>query len=176
MPIPTEQFTCRKGCCKRTYCPLTLAYARTIHTFQGLQAGPTNCDNENAFEHLIIDPDQKEHEGRNIGLLYTATSRGTTLGDDSGLNSAVYFTGTSMKPTRIKNITIGADGKEFELATKRRHWVNYLQGKARSSESRIQQILTKKSELFEWAKTTTIPYDVLFNRLESYRHRQSNQP
>lgn len=125
------------------------------------------------IDHLIIDPDQKEHEGRNIGLLYTATSRGTTLGDESGLNSAIYFTGTSMTPSRIRNLTIASDGKEFELATKRNHWVNYLQSKARSSETRTRAILMKQQKLFEWANQTTYSYDTLYKRIENYKTRKS---
>ena len=43
IPIPTIQIQCDKiGCrCQRKYVPLTLAFAKTIHTFQGANVGPT---------------------------------------------------------------------------------------------------------------------------------------
>ena len=56
------------------------------------------------FVRIICDPDEKHYEGVAIGLLYTAVSRATTLGDDDGLNSAIYFTGTAFKRSRIANL------------------------------------------------------------------------
>lgn len=45
----------------------------------------------NMYEMIICDPDEKRFEGMWPGLLYTILSRGTTLGDDKGHGSAVYF-------------------------------------------------------------------------------------
>ena len=39
--IPPITIRCSRKCCQRAIVPLDLSFARTIHTFQGLQAGPT---------------------------------------------------------------------------------------------------------------------------------------
>ena len=47
----------------------------------------------------------KKIEGTSLGLFYTATTRATTLGDDDGLNSAIYFSGTRFREERIRGLT-----------------------------------------------------------------------
>ena len=69
------------------FVPLTLAYARTIHKFQGMSAGPVDEGKiKNMYDVIVCDPDEKSFQGTVLGLLYTATSRATTLGDDNGLD------------------------------------------------------------------------------------------
>ena len=103
----TSTYACQRngGCCTRTNLPLTLAYARTIHKFQGQSAGPVDKGKiPNIYGCIICDPDKSEVEGRALGLFYTALSRATTLGDDDGLNSANYFTGEDFNEKRIRNL------------------------------------------------------------------------
>jgi hypothetical protein len=51
---------------------LLLAYAKTIHKFQGLQAGPTGEGKANNFyDRIICDPGARDFESKNPGLLYT---------------------------------------------------------------------------------------------------------
>ena len=101
IPIPPCETRCKHGCCTRTNIPLDLSFARTIHTFQGLQAGPTKEGKrkEHMYEHIICDPHDKSVETTQTGMFYTAVSRGTTLGDNNGLNSAIYFTGGNKQRT-----------------------------------------------------------------------------
>src|SRR5687768_2968326 len=40
VPIAPIKVQCKNNCCYRTYIPLRLAFAQTIHTFQGQNAGP----------------------------------------------------------------------------------------------------------------------------------------
>ena len=83
-----------------------MSYARTIHKFQGLTAGPVNEGKiPNMYQCIICDPDEKKIEGTSLGLFYTATSRATTLGDDDGMNSAIYFSGNQFKEERIRGLT-----------------------------------------------------------------------
>ena len=107
VPIPTSTYASQRngGCCTRTNLPLTLAYARTIHKFQGQSAGPVDKGKiPNIYGCIICDPDKSEVEGRALGLFYTALSQATTLGDDDGLNSAIYFTGEDFNEKRIRNL------------------------------------------------------------------------
>ena len=56
------------------------------------------------FDVIVCNPDESKYEGKFLGLFYTAVSRATTLGDDDGLNSALYFTGATVS----KRITYAA--------------------------------------------------------------------
>jgi hypothetical protein len=80
-----------------------LAFARTIHKFQGLSAGPVDAGKiPNMYDCIICDPDMKQSEARATGLFYTALSRATTFGDSEGLNSAIYFMGEISMKTESK--------------------------------------------------------------------------
>jgi len=56
--------------------------------------------------HLLFlcDPDGGKFESSALGLFYTAVSRATTLGDEDGMNSAIYFMGEHMNEERIRRI------------------------------------------------------------------------
>ena len=58
---------------------MVLAWARTIHKFQGLQAGPT-C----STLKIIADPGTDRFEAGTPGLLYTLISRAVTIGKLEG--------------------------------------------------------------------------------------------
>ena len=175
MPIPTEEFVCSSGCCQRRFCPLTLAYARTVHKFQGMSAGPVDPGKiPNMFDVIVCDPDEKSAEGTALGLLYTAVSRATTLGDESGLNSAIYFQGSSLKPSRILDLTLKeGTNKEFELAIKRRKWVDHLQRQARKTEPLVQKAMARSEIIFRWAESSTVSYDDLYARIGDYKRHVS---
>lgn len=124
------------------------------------------------YDVVVCDPDEKKVEGNALGLLYTALSRGTTLGEDSGLESAVYFTGTSFKPERIRRLTFKANtNKEFEAAIKRRIWVKHISDMAKSSLPFVQAITAVREDLFNWVLSTTITRDELADRIATYRRR-----
>ena len=121
VPIPITTYRCEHNCCTRTFVPLEVAYARTIHKFQGLSAGPVDKDKvPNLYQCIICDPDEKKFEGTGaLGLLYTAVSRGTTLGDTNGLNSAIYFDGKDFRRERIQRLAYCKDSNQlFKMATK----------------------------------------------------------
>ena len=164
-------FPCKYNCCQRTFCPLELAYARTIHSFQGLQAGPVEPSKEpNMWEILVCDVDEKFWEGKNLGLLYTATSRGTTLGTPDGLGSAIYFNGPTFTTTRIKDLTFAENSSsEFELSIKRRRWVSFLHEQAKASNHKINLIMEKADFLVQWAKTTSVTKQQLHKRIDEYK-------
>ena len=130
VPIPPVTIRCNRKCCERAFVPLDLSFARTIHTFQGLQAGPTppGKPKQHMYECVICHPDNKSVEATHTGLLYTAISRGTTLGDPNGLNSAVYFTGDNLTRERIQELTkCKTSNNIYVKVKKRRLWVRHLE-------------------------------------------------
>eukprot|EP00986_Skeletonema_menzelii_P011850 scaffold6232_cov185-Skeletonema_menzelii.AAC.1 len=62
--------------------PMKLAYAITIHRCQGLEAG---FDEGDRWTRMVMDPSDIDYEiAKTPGTLYTATSRGKTLGSRCG--------------------------------------------------------------------------------------------
>jgi len=150
--------------------PLCLAYARTIHKFQGLTAGPVDEGKiKNMFEVIVCDPDYGKFKNSALGLLYTAVSRATTQGDEGGMNSAIYFIGDHMTEARIRRIGRCKDSRnEFVRVGERRKWVNYLsRGETKNNFSK-----RKKQEIVEWAKTKRITYKTLADRISKYVYNQ----
>ena len=116
-------------CCCRTYIPLRLAFAQTIHTFQGQNAGPVEPgQTPNAIQKLVCDPGTRRFEGNCIGLFYTLFSRVTTFGNPlDKFSSAIYFTGTNMSINKVQNITLTEKGHNmYAMAEKRKQYVSYL--------------------------------------------------
>jgi hypothetical protein len=60
-------------CCNQTFVPLKLCFAKTIHTFQGSNAGPVAIGQpQNPVQKLVIDIGTHQFEGNNPGLSHTA--------------------------------------------------------------------------------------------------------
>ena len=176
MPIPTSTYRCDHGCCIRTFVPLDVAYARTIHKFQGLSAGPVdNGKVPNMYECIICDPDEKKFEGSALGLLYTAVSRATTLGDDQGLGSAIYFTGSEFKERRIRRLTKLKDSDEdFKVAQKRQKWVEYLSRRESECKRKQKKIKRREKEIHTFINNTQYDYDFLYRRIQKYKLESYN--
>jgi len=75
VPIPPIEITCKKHCCTYKYIPLSIAYARTGHTFQGQNVGPNH-----PIPCIVVNPGKKSMELLCPGLLYMFISRATTIG------------------------------------------------------------------------------------------------
>jgi hypothetical protein len=76
VPIAPIRVPCKKGiCCERTYMPLRLAFAQTVHTFQGQNTGPVETGQApNAIQKLVCDPGTRRFEGNCVGVFYTILS------------------------------------------------------------------------------------------------------
>ena len=77
IPIVPIQRTIDCSChfCKRTYIPLRLGWATTIHRCQGMTiaTGETN-------RYIVINPGTRKFEARNPGALFVALSRARSAG------------------------------------------------------------------------------------------------
>lgn len=159
---------CNKGCCKRTYCPLVLAYATTIHKFQGQNVGPVpEGAPPNAYDRLVCDPGTTWNESHNVGMLYTAFSRGTTFGDVNGMGSAVYFDHGTMNRDRVKGLKVSnCTGQIHGQIKERDRWVQFVK-----DHTVIHKITKERRvELLEWATTKRYTLDELIKRQEEYKN------
>jgi hypothetical protein len=76
VPIVPIQRRCEPMCCTRKQIPLQIAWAKTIHSLQGHNAGTPN-----AIQRIVIHLGERTDETLNPGLTYEAVSRATTIGD-----------------------------------------------------------------------------------------------
>ena len=155
VPIALIKVPCKHVfCCCRTYIPLRLAFAQTIHTFQGQNAGPVEPGQPpNAVQKLICDPGTRRFEGNCIGLFYTLLSRITTFGNPlDKFSSAIYFTGTNMNTGRVLNITQNEKGSMYAMAEKREKYVSYLQ----KHEHNSKMSMNEQNKFFDWVKNQMI--------------------
>ena len=153
VPIVPTTVRCKIGCCVRTYMPLSLAYGKTVHTFQGQSVGPVPPGRpENAIQRIIVEPGNRQFEGNNVGLFYTTASRPTTIGTpDNKLSSAIYFDGPDFSRKRITNLTRDNSGKLYRKAQLRQAWVKYMKN---NSQNRRQYTKAEMEHLFAWVAKT----------------------
>ena len=96
-----SELFCEKKCCIARCCPLILAYATTVHKFQGFEAG---FDKGDTINHIIADMGDLNWEKKNPGTVYVVTSRAKTIGTSTVNNphpirSNIFFDG-QIGPTR----------------------------------------------------------------------------
>jgi len=98
VPIPQVELQCQSHCCTVKFIPLSLAYAKTGHTFQGQSAGIGH-----AIPCIIIQPGSSKMEKLCPGLLYMFLSRGTTIGTpECRSNSSIFFISDELTKERIQ--------------------------------------------------------------------------
>ena len=79
--------------------PLEIAFARTIHQFQGQECGP-----DKNIKCIVGHPGPRSFETLNPGTFYSLLSRASMLGDENGNGSAIYFTGENINIHRLVRI------------------------------------------------------------------------
>ena len=144
---------CKNNICTRLYMPLSLAFAKTIHSFQGATVGPTPPGRpENNFLHIVADPGTRQFESTTNGLFYTLLSRVTTIGDmKDPTTSAIAFTGSNMNVNRIKKINRKLNGDYYVNVKQLHKWVKYLDDHEmyKASENEIQNMIEWTNEMMD---------------------------
>jgi len=166
VPIPPVELQCQSHCCNVKFIPLTLAYAKTGHTFQGQSAGPGHV-----IPCIIIQPGSSKMEKLCPGLLYMLLSRGSTIGTpECRLTSSIFFIGDELTKDRIQNLTTTCKGETCMKIKRRTKWVNFLKkNKAKLSISKKERL-----DLINWANKTTIKRETLEKLIEDTFWRKSN--
>lgn len=168
LPIPCVEARCKLNCCSRRFVPLTLAFARSIHKFQGLSAGPTDEGQiPNIFKYLIVDPGNKLREANCPGLLYTAVSRATTLGNEHGKDSAMYFLEGTVNREKFTKITSKVDGTPYVRVKERSGWLDTM-SVGRAIRTAKAMSLVEEQEVLDWASNTSVSTSTLERLIEEY--------
>ena len=131
------ELLCKRKCCLIKFCPLVVAFARTLHSFQGHEAGPGK-----PIENIIVNPGNKGFEALNPGTLYCCVTRASTLGLSGIENSALYFTGAQMCTNRIQNLVLDVNGKKYLEVKQREIWTSYLKKRNEITKSIIGEFKT----------------------------------
>ena len=169
VPIPPVTVPCTKGCCEAHFIPLVLAFARTIHTFQGMEAGPSK-----EIKRIVVDVGKAAFEALNPGVLYTALSRASTLGTTPE-GSAIYFSGPLTKD-RLMNVkykrTFNTRKQVYEKVQMRTKWIEYL-----NQRKQYTAIISEaeKESLRQWVMKTTISKCQLDQIIEYHRNTEWNE-
>ena len=135
VPIPITDTYCNKpySCCKMRTIPLEIAYARTLHKFQGRTVGP-----DHPFKCMVFSPGTAAFEAVNPGLLYTGLSRATTLGCGDINSSSIYFSGSNATFDRFTNLkyfrTKNKQNQIYLRVRQRERWVQYLDQQQTNSQ------------------------------------------
>ena len=166
VPIPPVEIQCQSHCCSVKFVPLSLAYAKTGHTFQGQSAGPGH-----SIPCIIIQPGSSKMEKLCPGLLYMFLSRGTTIGSPNcRARSSIFFISDELTKDRIKNLTTTKTGEQCIKIARRTKWVNFLE----KNNLPVTISVDKKQELINWANETVITQDIVEKLLEDNSWHQSN--
>lgn len=164
--------TRQQKCCQRTYVPLVLAFARTIHKAQGISVGPTGPGQiPNMYDVIVCDPGNRIRESGAPGILYTAVSRATTLGGPDGLGSAFYFLESArVSLDRFEKITFKKDSVDlYETVIQRNVWIASQQpGYERRKSFMDRMSNDEKANILLWAETARFSTEALDAVIDDY--------
>jgi hypothetical protein len=159
VPIVPIQRRCKPMCCTRKHIPRQIAWAKTIHSLQGHNAGPTTKHQiPNAIQRIVIHLVELTYETLNPGLIYVAVSRAATIGDlghmtsiqRKYMNIALYFRAASF-PAGIKRLTDSySAADEYVKVKQRTAWVAYLDD--RQEQTSIMTVQGDKDIVQEWTE------------------------
>jgi len=125
-----SELFCEKKCCIARFCPLILAYATTVHKFQGFKAG---FDEGDTINHIIADMGDLNWEKKNPGTAYVVTSCTKTIGTSTVNNphpirSNIFFDG-QIGPRQFVDTLVKMNGEKTLNILQRDAWVEHLMKK-----------------------------------------------
>ena len=138
--------------------PLEIAFARTIHQFQGQECGP-----DKNIKCIVGHPGPRSFETLNPGTFYSLLSRASMLGDENGNGSAIYFTGENINIHRLvrihkrSNVTIRYSKNKEETIEKvvmRNKWIQHLKQNIHTDRNR--DVRKRLKHLTRWYENTSI--------------------
>lgn len=159
------EMLCEKKCCIARYCPLVVAYACTVHKFQGFEAG---FDNGDTVSRIIADMNNLDWEKLHPGTAYVVTSRAKTIGtctcdEPYPFNSNIYFDGT-LGPYRFQKTLYKNNNEKCIRIQQRDAWVSLLNKKSSETMQSIDKcsldIMRSKIELFKRSHCITSRSDL----------------
>ena len=153
VPIPVLTERCKYKCCIKTFVPLELCFATTIHKVEGLTIGSSKEGSEpNSAECMVVDPGTLLFESNCPGLFYTSYSRATTDAYGDPMGSAILFMGDNITEHRLMNMTISATNKKRKhlRVMRRDNWIKWL--KKHTHDSGLTDEI--KTSIFKWATHT----------------------
>lgn len=166
VPIPPIELNCQKHCCKLMYLPLSLAYSKTGHTFQGQNVGP-----EHAIPCIVVQPGTLKMEHLCPGLLYMFLSRATTIGTkEDRSQSAIFFITNDLTRERVQRLLHTKQGKLCTFVERRTAWIKYLH------KHLVQKSFSKKEkeDIIYWAENVQISSKTVQSIIEDSEWRESN--
>jgi hypothetical protein len=179
VPIAPIQRRCERCCCTRRQFPLQMARAKTIHSVQGHNTGPTGPNQSpTAIQAIVCDLGTIHCEILNPVMSYVATSIATTIGDcGTGeviprkcTNSAIFFKAGTF-PTGLKCITHSDKGVEYKRIKERTAWVSYLDRQQEQTSTVDDE--SGKMEIQQWMENEKYTRDQLLSVVHSQSWRQN---
>jgi hypothetical protein len=151
-----------------TFLPLTLAYGKTAHTFQGQTAGPGH-----PIEVIIVQPGTRSFEGQCPGLFYVLLSRAATIGvkkDHS--DSAIFFFTNDMTYDRIWDLSKNKKtGRLYKSVQNRNKWIEHL----KQNTKHVNFTQQSTDEILKWATNTKVSKEQLIRIISDSTWRKSNE-
>ena len=176
IPIPPHTARCKYNCgCQKIYIPLTLAFGKTIHSFQGPNVGAT-CPHQpqNPIQTIVVDPGTRAFEGSSPCLLYSVISRITTLGYPHDIfTSPLFFTGFNMTRERLQHITLRKDGRTYAKVLLRKKWVAFLKQCNKSTTPLSTQ---QKHQIASWIHSYRCSTAAVASKIMLYSELLSKLP
>jgi hypothetical protein len=182
VPIVPIQRRCEPMCFTRKKIQLQIAWAKTIHSLQGYNAGTTaKNQTPNAIQRIVIHLGERTDETLNPGLTYVVVSRATTIGDlghmmsipRKCMNIALYFRAASF-PAGIKRLTHSySTGDEYVNVKQRTAWVAYLG--ARQEQTSIMTDLSEREMVQEWMENNKYSQEEILAVVRNNRWRKIKQ-
>ena len=108
-------------CCSAKYCPLVLAWATTVHKFQGFEAGFDKKDQVNRTAAGIgpLDWEKIDPGTVYVVMIRARTIGNTTVDNTSPTYSALYFD-CPIDTQRFKDVLYKNDGQRSVMVEKER--------------------------------------------------------